>query len=59
MKLFFFCLLGTESLPGAETLMEDDEEFESASQVTGPVSGRNYSGLVHYLKKIFAWPSNL
>ncbi|KAM4688814.1 uncharacterized protein C8orf34 homolog [Discoglossus pictus] len=24
------------SLPGAETLMEDDEEFESASQVTGP-----------------------
>ncbi|XP_053571868.1 uncharacterized protein C8orf34 homolog [Bombina bombina] len=23
-------------LPGAETLMEDDEEFESASQVTGP-----------------------
>nr|DBA24223.1 TPA: hypothetical protein GDO54_011913 [Pyxicephalus adspersus] len=25
-----------ESLPGAETLMEDDEEFESASQVTGP-----------------------
>ncbi|XP_056378096.1 uncharacterized protein C8orf34 homolog isoform X2 [Hyla sarda] len=26
----------SESLPGAETLMEDDEEFESASQVTGP-----------------------
>ncbi|XP_044150900.1 uncharacterized protein C8orf34 homolog [Bufo gargarizans] len=25
-----------DSLPGAETLMEDDEEFESASQVTGP-----------------------
>ncbi|XP_068093575.1 uncharacterized protein C8orf34 homolog isoform X3 [Hyperolius riggenbachi] len=25
-----------ETLPGAETLMEDDEEFESASQVTGP-----------------------
>ncbi|KAM4706223.1 uncharacterized protein C8orf34 homolog [Rhinophrynus dorsalis] len=24
------------SLPGAEALMEDDEEFESASQVTGP-----------------------
>ncbi|KAG8441963.1 hypothetical protein GDO86_010950 [Hymenochirus boettgeri] len=23
-------------MPGAETLMEDDEEFESASQVTGP-----------------------
>ncbi|XP_073439961.1 uncharacterized protein C8orf34 homolog isoform X3 [Dendrobates tinctorius] len=26
----------SDSLPGAETLMEDDEEFESASQVTGP-----------------------
>ncbi|KAM9308628.1 uncharacterized protein C8orf34 homolog [Gastrophryne carolinensis] len=25
-----------DSLPAAETLMEDDEEFESASQVTGP-----------------------
>ncbi|XP_069813592.1 uncharacterized protein C8orf34 homolog isoform X2 [Dendropsophus ebraccatus] len=26
----------SDLLPGAETLMEDDEEFESASQVTGP-----------------------
>ncbi|XP_075684371.1 uncharacterized protein C8orf34 homolog isoform X2 [Rhinoderma darwinii] len=25
-----------DSVPGAETVMEDDEEFESASQVTGP-----------------------
>uniref|UniRef100_A0A674I6D0 Chromosome 8 open reading frame 34 n=1 Tax=Terrapene triunguis TaxID=2587831 RepID=A0A674I6D0_9SAUR len=33
-----FYLFGTASVPGAETLMEDADEFESASQITGPVS---------------------
>uniref|UniRef100_A0A8C4VHS8 Chromosome 8 open reading frame 34 n=1 Tax=Gopherus evgoodei TaxID=1825980 RepID=A0A8C4VHS8_9SAUR len=36
--LLLFYLFGTVSVPGVETLMEDADEFESASQITRPVS---------------------
>uniref|UniRef100_A0A8C3S0Y4 Chromosome 8 open reading frame 34 n=1 Tax=Chelydra serpentina TaxID=8475 RepID=A0A8C3S0Y4_CHESE len=38
VTLLLFYLFGTASVPGVETLMEDADEFESASQITGPVS---------------------
>uniref|UniRef100_A0A8C8SLS1 Chromosome 8 open reading frame 34 n=1 Tax=Pelusios castaneus TaxID=367368 RepID=A0A8C8SLS1_9SAUR len=38
VMLLLFYLFGTASVPEVETLMEDADEFESASEITEPVS---------------------
>lgn len=36
--MIYFYLFGTAQAPGVETLTEDIDEFQSASQVAGSVS---------------------